>query len=77
VVAKRTYWFGRKQVGWGISPSSWQGWTVIAIYCASMIFLPRVIDPVAHHGVEIAARVAFTLALLCIMFWKFGPPKED
>jgi len=28
------YWFGRKRVGWGIRPASWEGWAVILICIA-------------------------------------------
>jgi hypothetical protein len=27
-------WFKRKKYGWGWTPSTWQGWLVIAIYLA-------------------------------------------
>lgn len=27
-------WFGPKRVGWGISPKTWQGWTITIAFCA-------------------------------------------
>ena len=24
-------WFGAKKVGWGISPHTWEGWTILVI----------------------------------------------
>lgn len=26
--APRKPWFGSKRIGWGISPQTWQGWTI-------------------------------------------------
>ncbi len=29
-----TDWFGRKRIGWGIRPASWEGWTTVLICIA-------------------------------------------
>ncbi len=30
-------WFKAKRFGWGWTPSTWEGWTVIAVYAVSVI----------------------------------------
>ena len=30
-------WFGRKRIGWGYSPQTWQGWLVTALMVAVVI----------------------------------------
>ena len=30
----RMAWFGRKRLGWGLRPISWQGWLVTIVYVA-------------------------------------------
>ena len=36
-------WFGTKRIGWGVRPTSWQGWAVAGLYvllvvvCASLL----------------------------------------
>jgi hypothetical protein len=33
------YWFKQKRYGLGARPSSWQGWALTAIYCATIVGL--------------------------------------
>ena len=77
MATRRTYWFGRKRIGWGISPSSWQGWATIVVYCALMIALARLIDPASHHVLAISTKVVLTLAVLIVMLLKFDRSKQD
>jgi hypothetical protein len=32
-------WFGRKRWGWGLQPTSWQGWALTIVYVAIAITL--------------------------------------
>jgi hypothetical protein len=32
-------WFGPKRYGWGLTPVSWQGWLLTAVYVAGVIVL--------------------------------------
>ena len=32
---KRT-WFGPKRIGYGISPKTWQGWLILAVFVAAV-----------------------------------------
>ena len=35
----KTRWFKRKAYGWGWTPSTWQGWSVTAIYALVLVKL--------------------------------------
>ena len=35
------HWFGPKTIGWGASPSSWEGWLLVAVYVGIMILIAR------------------------------------
>lgn len=32
-------WFGPRQVGWGASPVSWEGWAVTGVFAVSMVLI--------------------------------------
>ena len=34
-------WFGRKRVGWGLRPASWQGWAITGVYVVALVVLGR------------------------------------
>jgi len=34
------YWFGRKKIGWGWGPRSWEGWLTVILYILLMMTLP-------------------------------------
>ncbi|SFW16335.1 hypothetical protein SAMN02800691_0028 [Luteibacter sp. UNCMF366Tsu5.1] len=65
---QRSYWFGRKRVGWGIGPTSWQGWAIMAAYTALMIASTKVGFLVAHPMWEGVLAVSLTFALFAVMF---------
>ena len=37
--APRKPWFGSKRIGWGISPQTWQGWTITLGFVAVIIVI--------------------------------------
>lgn len=41
----RNGWFGPKKIGWGVSPRSWQGWVVTAIFIAILAASMRWLRP--------------------------------
>lgn len=43
-------WFRAKNYGWGWTPSSWQGWLVLAIYALFNIVVFRSIDKLSHSS---------------------------
>jgi uncharacterized membrane protein len=46
VVAEKKPWFGRKRVGVGWSPRTWQGWLVIVLVVAAIVLVRWL---VLHH----------------------------
>lgn len=68
---ERSYWFGRKRFGWGISPTSWQGWASVAAYSALMITTAKVGFLVAHPVWDVALRLGLTGAFFAVTFATF------
>jgi hypothetical protein len=51
-------WFGKKIVGYGPAPVTWQGWIV------TLIFLLTVILNVLHFRISITSLIIFIMALI-------------
>lgn len=34
-------WFGRKRIGWGYSPRTWEGWAVLGLILVAIILTRR------------------------------------
>jgi len=71
---KKDFWFVRKRYGWGWTPASKEGWTVIALYVALLIlwadlFMP---DRWADYLVLVVLQ---TILLLVISYRKGEPPR--
>ncbi len=68
------YWFPAKRYGWGWGlPVTWQGWLVLAAYCAllivgTMLLRPHV-RPLAFAGYVVALT-----AVLVTVCWRTGEP---
>jgi len=48
-------WFGRKRIGWGLRPLSWQGWALTGLYILLALTLSV---GLAHHRLLLAVVVA-------------------
>ncbi|RBP83618.1 hypothetical protein EBI01_07745 [Marinomonas rhizomae] len=72
---KKIVWFPAKKNGWGWSkPSSWQGWTVLALYLLTVIIISIVNDPKAElfkWAVSVAISTFILIACYC---WKGEAP---
>lgn len=64
------YWFGRKRIGFGFGPRTWQGWLVTLVYALAMLTIPRLMAPAGHHDVYVASMVGLTVVFFVIFFWK-------
>jgi hypothetical protein len=68
-------WFGRKQVGYGIGPRTWQGWLVSAIAVAALIghrwFEPQQLG--LPLWLRPASAVAIGAVFLLVMWLTYDP----
>jgi uncharacterized membrane protein YhaH (DUF805 family) len=82
------YWFKAKLYGWGWTPVTWQGWLVLGVYLAVVVFLAVTLDesvPLSDALIGyFLPLVLLTAVLIAICFakgekprWQWGPPKED
>lgn len=63
----KRFWFRRKTYGYGWQPSTWQGWTVIAVYILGLLALFTYQVP---KGRELSLdRVAIFGLLLLLLLW--------
>ena len=53
-------WFGRKRVGWGVRPVSWQGWLLTVVYLLGAYAAARALA--AHHVVLFVTGLAVVTA---------------
>lgn len=82
-------WFKRKLYGYGLAPSTWQGWLVILLYFVGFVYVFRNIDTYSHSGSDTLIGVvvpvfALTGILIIIsimtgekMRWQWGKRIED
>ena len=68
-------WFKAKQYGWGWFPVTWQGWTVILVYCALVVLLMwfaqwRLLTPAFVLGI-----VLLVIALIAVCYVKGERPR--
>ena len=80
----KTLWFHAKRYGYGWTPSTWQGWLVIAVYVVLLIATFRSVD-LASHSVSdtlfaiVPFWIVYTVALviICVLTgekprWRWG-----
>ncbi len=82
------YWFKRKLYGWGWTPVRWQGWLVILIYVAVLVYSFKLVENREDSAIDIftsfAPRfLAYSIALIYICYkkgekprWQWGEEKE-
>jgi len=64
------YWFKPKRIGYGATPSSWEGWAITAAYClvvwacAAVMVTHR--DSSANLAALLVAIIAATVALVVV-----------
>jgi hypothetical protein len=68
------YWFPAKRYGWGWGlPSSWQGWTVLAVFVGLVVIGSFLITPHATFGAYLA-YIAVLIGLFVGVCWLKGEP---
>jgi hypothetical protein len=68
------FWFKPKTFGYGATPTTWEGWTVMAVYGAVIIGCIVVIYRYKHsfavHAGSLAVIVAATIVLVVVSVQK-------
>jgi hypothetical protein len=79
--SEQRYWFRAKRYGWGWTPCTWQGWTVLAVW--AVVFTALVTGCAAaasaSNGALFALLLAFTIAstlALVGLCWRKGEPPQ-
>ena len=60
-------WFGRKRVGWGMRPISWQGWLLTVVYMIAIYAAARLLA--ADHRALFVGALAVVTALYIAVAW--------
>lgn len=83
------YWFKRKRYGWGWVPSSREGWMVIILYIAAILYLsiyklPEYLEAGGSYFKYTTWLLVATIALLVACYrkgesprWQWGKDKND
>ena len=68
------YWFKAKQYGFGLYPSSWQGWIIILIYLLLLVEFFEIIDRYSHSASDtlIGVFIPFILLTAWLLFTAYG-----
>jgi hypothetical protein len=64
--APSAYWFGRKRLGWGFGPRSWQGWVVTLVYGVLMVASRGVTR--GSHAFHIASLIGLSAGFVIVFF---------
>jgi len=82
-------WFKRRLYGWGWVPARWQGWFVILIFIALLVWngftLDESVEPTKTQLLWFLGRTVVLVAVLLFVCWKtgekprwqWGLPKND
>jgi hypothetical protein len=70
------YWFKPKRIGYGATPSSWEGWALTAAYC--LVVWASVAVIATHRGSEsILMGLLFVIVAATIALVVIGKKKTD
>jgi len=59
-------WFGKRRVGWGLTPKSWQGWVVTLI-----LILILILDSTYFYKTRFLFVIILIVAILCYLIVAF------
>ncbi len=73
-------WFKAKRYGWGWTPISWQGWLLLLIYVADLLFAAQRAGTFEHSGSDFLINFASwfiltTIPFLAICYMKGEEPR--
>lgn len=69
------FWFPAKHYGWGWGlPVCWQGWLVLVIYCASVLWAVRHFIPAKDVAGFIGFNIVAAIVFVAVLAWKGEKP---
>lgn len=73
-------WFRRKTYGWGWYPNAWQGWVILLLYVAYIVWQFKKVDSLSHSGSDTlygfsVPFIIATLVLIVVCIWKGESPR--
>lgn len=71
MASARTYWFGPKRFGWGLSPKTWQGWVSVLVYAGLMIGSSVVSELGPYRVWDVGLKIVLTGGFFALMAWKY------
>jgi hypothetical protein len=60
------YWFRPKTIGYGASPSSWEGWAITGVYVAAVAIAAFVLLSSRSEAPSAGAWLVFIVLVLCL-----------
>ena len=81
------YWFKRKLYGWGWTPATWQGWSVLFLYSVLVLAFAATLDEQSPAR-EVVFTFVLPVVLLTILLlricyktgerpkWQWGVPQD-
>jgi len=60
-------WFGRRRVGWGMRPISWQGWLLTVVYMIAIYAAARLLA--THHTTLFVGALVVITAVYIAVAW--------
>ena len=63
-----TIWFRAKRYGWGWTPTTWQGWLVLAVWILLNVWWFRSVDAQSHSVSDTLIGVAPLFILSTVIF---------
>ncbi len=85
----KKYWFVAKTYGWGWTPATWQGWTILAIFVVLIVLnflrIDAASDSINNTLLAFVPETIALIAVLVLICWKTGekprwnagmPPKK-
>jgi hypothetical protein len=74
--SEHDYWFPAKRYGWGWGlPVRWQGWVVLAVYCALIAWAVLHFRPHREPWAFVLVVTGLSVALLAVCWLKGEPPR--
>ena len=73
-------WFVRKRYGWGWTPATWEGWTVLVVYFALVMMLFRHANISSYSKGDalmlfLLPFMTLTALLIGVSYWRGEPPR--